>query len=156
MTGYVPVYLVTKGYCDGPQRAPPPRGGARLGDDVSLAQLRHRWTRDLVEAMRADWSGERSGESQTVLRIDGGMVANDWAMQTLANQLLAPVDRPVVTETTASGAAYLAGLAQGICAPPDEFAKNWRLERRFEPQLSAEEADKAYAGWQDAIAKLLH
>ncbi|MAJ34355.1 MAG: glycerol kinase [SAR116 cluster bacterium] len=113
-------------------------------------------TRDLVEAMRADWSGERSGESQTVLRIDGGMVANDWAMQTLANQLLAPVDRPVVTETTASGAAYLAGLAQGICAPPDEFAKNWRLERRFEPQLSAEEADKAYAGWQDAIAKLLH
>ena len=109
-------------------------------------------TRDLIEAMRADWTG---GED-TVLRIDGGMVANDWAMQNLANQLHAPVDRPVVTETTAIGAAYLAGLAQGICAPPDEFAKDWLLERRFEPQLAADAADESYAGWQQSIAKLLH
>ncbi|XDZ66571.1 glycerol kinase GlpK [Alphaproteobacteria bacterium LSUCC0684] len=109
-------------------------------------------TRDLIEAMRQDWKGA----SQTVLRIDGGMVANDWAMQTLANQLLAPVDRPVVTETTASGAAYLAGLAAGICPPPEEFATSWSLDRRFEPQISAEEANRLYDGWQQSIARLLH
>jgi len=108
-------------------------------------------TRDLIEAMRQDWKGA----SQTVLRIDGGMVANDWAMQTLANQLLAPVDRPVVTETTASGAAYLAGLAAGICPPPEEFAASWSLEKRFEPQISADEANKSYDGWRQSIARLL-
>ena len=109
-------------------------------------------TRDLVEAMRKDWTGT----SQTVLRIDGGMVANDWAMQNLANQLLAPVDRPVVAETTASGAAYLAGLAKGICPQPEEFAATWSLEKRFEPQIPEDEANRLYEGWRQAIAKLLH
>jgi len=109
-------------------------------------------TRDLIEAMRADWKGA----SQTVLRIDGGMVSNGWAMQTLANQLQAPVDRPVVTETTASGAAYLAGLAAGLCPAPKEFAASWSLEKRFEPKISAEDANRLYSGWRQSIAKLLY
>jgi glycerol kinase len=109
-------------------------------------------TRDLIEAMRQDW-----GNSGTaVLRVDGGMVVNDWVMQTLSNQLMAPVDRPRVTETTASGAAYLAGLAAGICPPPDEFAAQWVLEKRFEPTGTADQADALYAGWQKAVAQLLH
>ena len=109
-------------------------------------------TRDLIEAMREDWGGS----GQAVLRIDGGMVANDWAMQALANQLAAPVDRPTVTETTASGAAYLAGLAAGLCPKPKEFAQQWVLEKRFEPEQSGDHADALYAGWQRAVARLLH
>jgi glycerol kinase len=109
-------------------------------------------TRDLIEAMREDWGGS----GQAVLRIDGGMVANDWAMQALANQLAAPVDRPTVTETTASGAAYLAGLAAGLCPKPTEFAQQWVLEKRFEPEQSGDHADALYAGWQRAVARLLH
>jgi glycerol kinase len=109
-------------------------------------------TRDLIEAMREDWGGSE----QAVLRIDGGMVANDWAMQALADQLAAPVDRPIVTETTASGAAYLAGLAAELCPEPSEFAQQWVLEKRFEPEQSADHADALYAGWQRAVARLLH
>ena len=109
-------------------------------------------TRDLIEAMREDWGG--SGKA--VLRIDGGMVANDWAMQALADQLGAPVDRPTITETTASGAAYLAGLAVGLCPKPANFAKQWVLEKRFEPSHSSEHTDALYAGWQRAVTRLLH
>ena len=109
-------------------------------------------TRDLTEAMSADW--DNTGD--TVLRIDGGMVANNWAMQMLSNQLGAPVDRPVVTETTALGAAYLAGLAAGICAPPETFADSWQLEKRFEPNVKRDQSDKLYAGWKQAVARLLH
>ncbi len=109
-------------------------------------------TRDLIEAMREDWGGSE----QSVLRIDGGMVANDWVMQTLADQLAAPVDRPTVAESTASGAAYLAGLAVGLCAQPAEFAKQWVLEKRFEPKQSNDHADASYSGWRRAVARLLH
>ena len=109
-------------------------------------------TRDLIEAMSADWDSN----SDTVLRIDGGMVANDWLVQTLSNQLGAPVDRPVVTETTALGAAYLAGLAAGMCPAPDTFAAGWVLEKRFEPAVDSARADKLYGGWKQAIARLLH
>jgi glycerol kinase len=109
-------------------------------------------TRDLIEAMRQDW-GE---PGQSVLRIDGGMVANDWAMQALANQLSAPVDRPIITETTAAGAAYLAGLAAGLCQEPSDFARHWALDKRFEPKVSKVQADRLYAGWRRAVAKLLH
>lgn len=109
-------------------------------------------TRDLTEAMSADWDNK----GETVLRIDGGMVANNWAMQMLSNQLGAPVDRPVITETTALGAAYLAGLAAGICAPPDEFAASWKLEKRFEPNVDRGNSDTLYAGWKQAVARLLH
>ncbi len=108
-------------------------------------------TRDLVEAMRGDWPAM----GETVLRVDGGMTANDWTMQALADLLGAPVDRPAVTETTALGAAYLAGLATGLCPAPEEFAKGWALERRFEPEMSEEDREAAYAGWRDAVRKLL-
>jgi len=108
-------------------------------------------TRDLLEAMQKD----ASFEGQTVLRVDGGMTASEWTMQNLSNQLGAPVDRPVVTETTALGAAYLAGLQVGMLPAPAEFAKGWALERRFEPQISSEQRDQAYAGWQDAVRRTL-
>ena len=83
-----------------------------------------------------------------------------WSQMTglcrLADQLAAPVDRPTVTETTASGAAYLAGLAAGLCPKPTEFAQQWVLEKRFEPEQSGDHADVLYAGWQRAVAQLLH
>ena len=107
-------------------------------------------TRDLLEAMRKDWANA----GDTVLRVDGGMTASDWTMQALADQLGAPVDRPMVTETTALGAAYLAGLASGICPEPAEFAKSWALERRFEPQISDAAREANYAGWTSAVVKL--
>ena len=109
-------------------------------------------TRDLIEAMQQDWGNKK----QSILRIDGGMVANDWAMQTLADQLSAPIDRPAVTETTAAGAAYLAGLAAGLCPKPREFAKQWAFEKRFEPKISGCQADDLYKGWRRSVAKLLH
>ena len=77
-------------------------------------------TRDLVEAMRADWPGRRG---DTVLRVDGGMTANDWVLQGLADILGAPVDRPKVLETTALGAAWLAGMRAGLYPGPAEFAR---------------------------------
>jgi len=76
-------------------------------------------------------------------------------MQCLADILAAPVDRPVVLETTAIGAAYLAGLAAGVCPSPAEFAKSWKLDRRFLPEMSAPIREAKYAGWKDAVRKLL-
>ncbi len=109
-------------------------------------------TRDLIEAMHQDWGDK----GQSVLRIDGGMVSNDWAMQALANQLATPIDRPTVTETTAAGAAYLAGLAAGLCPRPQDFAQQWVLEKRFKPEQSSDRADELYAGWRRSVARLLH
>jgi glycerol kinase len=108
-------------------------------------------TRDLLEAMKHDWTG--GGE--TVLRVDGGMVASDWTMQNLADQLGAPVDRPKVTETTALGAAWLAGMKSGICPGPEEFARTWALDRRFEPEMDAGTRETGYAGWKDAVRRTL-
>ena len=108
-------------------------------------------TRDLIEAMRADWSAS----AETVLRVDGGMVASDWTMQFLADMLAAPVDRPVVLETTALGAAYLAGCAAGVCPDPDAFARSWALQRRFVPRMDPAERARQYAGWQDAVRRVL-
>jgi glycerol kinase len=105
-------------------------------------------TRDLLEAMRADWGGSTDG----VLRVDGGMVANDWAMQFLADIIAAPVDRPVVTETTALGAAYLAGLQVGLCPEPAEFARHWALQRRFAPAMPNALRDTKYERWKRAVA----
>ena len=105
-------------------------------------------TRDLLEAMRADWGGAAEG----VLRVDGGMVASNWAMQFLADIIAAPVDRPVVTETTALGAAYLAGLQMGLCPEPAEFGKHWALERRFAPSMSEAVRDAKYDRWKRAVA----
>lgn len=105
-------------------------------------------TRDLLEAMRADWGAAADG----VLRVDGGMTASDWAMQFLSDILGAPVDRPVVTETTALGAAYLAGLRAGICPPPEDFAQGWALERRFDPAMPEDAREAKYARWKRAVA----
>ena len=109
-------------------------------------------TRDLVEAMEADWAASGTGR---VLRVDGGMVASDWTMQFLADLLGAPVDRPEVRETTALGAAYLAGLQAGLLPPPGPSVAHWRLERRFTPRMSRGEADARYAMWKDAVRRVL-
>lgn len=110
-------------------------------------------TRDLLEAMRADWPA--AGSAATVLRVDGGMTASEPCMQFLADILAAPVDRPVVMETTALGAAYLAGRTAGLCPDLDGFAAQWRLDRRFEPRMAAGERDAKYAGWRDAVRRTL-
>jgi glycerol kinase len=108
-------------------------------------------TRDLWEAMRADWLG--GGEA--VLRVDGGMSASDWTMQCLADTLGAPVDRPKVLETTALGAGWLAGMRAGVYPGPAEFARTWALDRRFEPAMDAGSREAKYAGWRDAVRRTL-
>ena len=109
-------------------------------------------TRDLLEAMRKDWQG---GAKDTVLRVDGGMVASDWTMQFLADILDAPVDRPTILETTALGAAWLAGMKAGVWPGMEEFAKGWARDRRFEPQMDAETRKAKIAGWDDAVRRTL-
>ena len=108
-------------------------------------------TRDLLEAMQKD----AGGGLKTILRVDGGMSASGWTMQRLADMLAAPVDRPAVLETTAVGAAYLAGLKAGLMPEPAKFAKTWKREARFIPKMKAAERETAYAGWKDAVRKLL-
>lgn len=109
-------------------------------------------TLDLLTAMHGDWSG---ASEETVLRVDGGMVASDWTMQRLADILAAPVDRPDVLETTALGAAWLAGSAVGAWPDRDGFAERWALERRFLPKLDAASRESAIAGWHDAVGRTL-
>jgi glycerol kinase len=108
-------------------------------------------SRDLLEAMKKDWGNA----GKTVLRVDGGMTASNWAMQSLADILDAPVDRPKNLETTALGAAYLAGLQAGLLAGPSDFAKSWKRQKRFESKMKPAVRDTKYAGWKDAIRKLL-
>ncbi|MEL6583937.1 MAG: glycerol kinase GlpK [Pseudomonadota bacterium] len=109
-------------------------------------------TRDLLEAMRADWRG---AGGDAVLRVDGGMSASDWTMQFLADILNAPVDRPTNLETTVTGAAWLAGSAVGLYPDQAAFSANWKAERRFEPHLSDNERAALYTGWQNAIKATL-
>jgi glycerol kinase len=106
-------------------------------------------TLDLLEAMRADWQGA----SDTVLRVDGGMVASDWMLQRLADILDAPVDRPVVLETTALGAAWLAGSGAGVWPGEEGFAKSWRREKRFAPAMDSGTRSRLVAGWRDAVKR---
>ncbi len=108
-------------------------------------------TRDLLDAMKAD-IGE---DLETVLRVDGGMVASSWTMQRLSDLLGAPVDRPTVLETTALGAAYLAGLRVGFYPDPDTFSDLWKRETRFAPSTDDLARDKAYARWKDAVSRTL-
>jgi glycerol kinase len=108
-------------------------------------------TRDLLEAMQKDWGSA----GKTILRVDGGMTSSDWTMQRLADILDAPVDRPQVLETTALGAAYLAGLQAGLLPKPAVFAKTWKRDRRFAPKMKADVRAAKYAGWKDAVRKLL-
>ena len=108
-------------------------------------------TRDLLEAMTADWTS--SGEN--VLRVDGGMTASDWAMQFLSDIIGAQVDRPEVLETTALGAAWLAGMRAGLYPDQAGFAANWALERRFEPGMDEATRDAKYGRWKKAVAATL-
>ena len=104
-------------------------------------------TRDLLEAMRADSPEEVKG----VLRVDGGMSASDWTMQFLSDIIAAPVDRPMVKETTALGAAWLAGMKAGLYPSQKEFAEDWALDTRFKPKMADAEREKKYARWKKAV-----
>jgi glycerol kinase len=108
---------------------------------------------DLLAAMKTDW---RDGASAlNTLRVDGGMAVSDWTMQRLADILGQTVDRPQIKETTALGAAYLAGLQAGFFPEPDRFVNHWRLERRFEPRMDAAERARKLADWAAAMRRLL-
>lgn len=109
-------------------------------------------THDLLMAMHGDW---KAASSATVLRVDGGMVASDWTMQRLADLLDAPVDRPTILETTALGAAWLAGSRAGVWPDQATFAKSWALDRRFEPTMDSALRERKLAGWQDAVRRTL-
>jgi glycerol kinase len=105
-------------------------------------------TRDVVDAMSA-----ASGQTVAELRVDGGASAMDLLLQIQADQLGVPVSRPVVQETTALGAAYVAGLAEGVWSTTDEVARSWALDRRVEPTAPRTDADARYARWQEAIRR---
>jgi glycerol kinase len=110
-------------------------------------------TRDLLEAMAKDMASVRMGAPKA-LKVDGGMVRNDWFCQRLADLTGLPVERPQVTETTAMGAAYLAGLAAGIFQDTADIAGRWKLERRFEPAMPEARRDVLYQGWSAAVARV--
>jgi glycerol kinase len=103
-------------------------------------------TKDVLTAMEAD-----SGISLKTLRVDGGAVKNNFLMQFQSDMLGVPVERPVVNETTALGAAYLAGLAVGYWKDQSEIAKQWNIDRTFEPSMSEEKRNKLYEGWKKAV-----
>jgi glycerol kinase len=107
-------------------------------------------TRDVVEAMTLD-----SGVRLDLLKVDGGVTANDLCMQLQADILGVPVSRPVVAETTALGAAYAAGLAVGFWRNTDELRANWRESRQWEPSWPASRREEGYAGWKKAISRTL-
>lgn len=106
-------------------------------------------SRDLLEAMAADCA-----RRPTTLRVDGGMVVNNWLGQTLADVLGVRVDRPRVTETTALGAAYLAGLGSGLFRDLDEIAAHWQPDRAFQPALEEGERERRYRGWREAVQRV--
>jgi glycerol kinase len=108
-------------------------------------------TCDLLNAMQGDW-GEAGN---TILRVDGGMVASDWTMQRLADLVNAEVDRPKVMETTALGAAWLAGMQSDFYGDQNEFAQSWGLDKRFSPDMDDDLRKRKYAGWQDAVSRTL-
>jgi glycerol kinase len=101
-------------------------------------------------AMAAD-----SGADLLSLRVDGGLAANDWAMQFLSDILALPVERPKLTETTALGAAYLAGLDAGVFGSLDEIDDLWQSERQFEPTMTEDRRESLYTGWRRAITRVL-
>ena len=108
-------------------------------------------TRDLLEAMQRDIPEHLN----TTLRVDGGMASSNWAMQFLSDLLNAPIDRPVITETTALGAAWLAGMRAGLYGDQQSFSANWLLEKRFYADMSDKTRASLYDGWKDAIERTL-
>ena len=158
LAGNAGVYLVPAFTGLGAPSWDPEARGAILGltRDVGRAEIARAaleavcyQTRDLMEAMAADGAPQ-----PTALRVDGGMTRNNWLMQFLADTLDLPVERPAVTETTALGAAYLAGLASGLWNSVEDIARHWRRDRLFEPKMSSTERDQLYAGWKDAVARV--
>ena len=103
--------------------------------------------------MHKDWP--QSASAETVLRVDGGMTASDLAMQQLSDLLNAPVDRPQVLETTALGAAWLAGRQAGVWPDQEGFAADWRLDRRLQPDMDDMTRGTKRAGWRDAVRRTL-
>ncbi len=113
-------------------------------------------TKDLLEAMYSDLSDyDDLAERNAVLRVDGGMSASDWTIQFLSDILGVQVDRPKILETTALGAAWLAGMHKGFYPALEEFANNWLLEKRFEPNMDIKTREKLYSGWSDAVQRTL-
>ena len=110
-------------------------------------------TRDLLEAMRRDMASAGLKRLKA-LKVDGGMVSNDWFCQRLADLTGLPVDRPKVTETTALGAAYLAGLGAGLFRDARDISQHWQLDRRFEPLFKKVERDRLYQGWMLAVSRV--
>lgn len=119
-------------------------------DDIVTAALQSVafQTRDLLNAMRSD------GATPTIIRVDGGMVVNNWFAQCLADIIGITVDRPRVTETTALGAAYLAGLQAGVYDSLDVLADRWKVEHQFLPEMDTGRRDALYQGWQEAVARI--
>jgi glycerol kinase len=107
-------------------------------------------TRDLLEAMRSD-----TGLAIAALRVDGGLAASDWTMQFLADILPARVARPPSLETTAWGAAYVAGLQRGLCPAPEAMMARWTAAAEFTPAMGEAEREERYAGWRRAVAGVL-
>ena len=112
-------------------------------------------TRDLLEAMQADWMSESGRGDVATLRVDGGMSASDWAMQFLSDIIGAPVDRPEGVETTALGAAWLAGMRAGLYPSMEEFARGWALERQFAPGMDDATRATRYAAWTRAVQAVM-
>jgi glycerol kinase len=107
-------------------------------------------TRDVLEAMQEDSKIELK-----TLKVDGGAVANNFLMQFQADILGVPVDRPVVTETTALGAAYLAGLAVGYWSDKNEIAKKWNVDKTFKPAMAETDKESKYVGWKKAVGRAM-
>lgn len=105
-------------------------------------------TNDLMGAM------ERDGANLATLRVDGGMVANDWILQCLSDILAMPVERPAIIETTALGAAYLAGLGAGIYASLDEVSQQWQCQQHFDPKMDKAQRQRCLEGWAKAVEKV--
>lgn len=113
-------------------------------------------TRDLFDAFASDGAAIGTGAGTAALRVDGGMVANDWAMQFLADILDRPVERAAMSETTALGAAALAGMQAGVYPGPDELARRWKCGTRFEPAMTDTDRDVLLARWRNAVRRTLN
>ena len=124
------------------------RGSGREDIVTATLQAVAYQTRDLIDAMSDD------GIEPSVIRVDGGMVANDWFLQFLADILDIPVERPVNVESTVLGAAYLAGYRAGIVTSADELATLWRRDRIFQPGMDNEQRRQLLQGWQDAVSRV--
>jgi len=137
-----------RGALFGLTRATGPRELARAALESVCFQ-----TADLLGAMKADW--REAATALKILRVDGGMANSDWCMQRLADLIGSRVDRPQIKETTALGAAYLAGMRSGFFPEPDRFVDHWQLERRFTPQMDAVLRERKLAAWTLAVRRLL-